>query len=103
MNVYLPVSTDTRKPIAKFYYKGSHSHPVRRTVLVFNSTRESITGFEVREGSIVRNLKDSPIKTYTRSKIATFSDLGPCKHRQPGPPKSTLRRYKALDVLLNGV
>jgi len=103
MTVYLPVSTDTKKPIAKFYYKGNHSHPIRRTVLVLKSNKENFTGFELREGCVVRKLANSPIKTYSRNQIATYRQLGACKHRQAGPPKTTLRRHKTLEILLNGV
>ena len=59
-------------PVAKFYYKGqSHSHPVRRTVLVCDSTRTHITGYEIREGNITRTVDDAPVKTYLRTRIAT--------------------------------
>jgi DNA polymerase IIIc chi subunit len=101
MTVYLPVNV--AKPIAKFYYKGSHSHPIRRTVLVLISNKESFTGFELREGSIVRKLSKAPIKAYARDKIATYRQLGLCKHREAGPAKTTLRKLKAIEVLFNGV
>jgi hypothetical protein len=37
---YKPVA---RLPVAKFYYQGNHTHPVRRTVLIIEDTKESIT------------------------------------------------------------
>jgi hypothetical protein len=58
-------------PVAKFYYKGTHSHPVRRTVLIFELDRNYITGYELREGNTVNDVDTAPIKTYLRSKIAT--------------------------------
>jgi hypothetical protein len=58
-------------PFAKFYYAGSHSHPVRREILVFETSRNYITGYELREGNITRDVDNAPIKTYTRTKIAT--------------------------------
>jgi len=59
-------------PVAKFYYKGrSHTHPVRRTVLVSSQTTTHITGYELREGNNTRTIDDAPVKTYLRSKIAT--------------------------------
>ena len=61
-------------PVAKFYYKGTHSHPVRRTVLIFESDRNYITGYELREGHTTRDVDNAPIKTYSRSKIATRKD-----------------------------
>ncbi len=57
-------------PVARFHYQGNHSHAVRRTVLVIENTRTIITGYELREGNIVRNLKNAPIKSYTKTKIA---------------------------------
>ncbi len=57
-------------PVARFFYKGSHSHPVRRTVLVIESKPKYFRGYELREGSVVRPLKDAPIKTFSRRKIA---------------------------------
>ncbi len=90
-------------PVAMFYYKGSHSHPIRRTVLLIESKKRYIRGYELREGAKVRNYKNAPIKTYSKSKIAKESDLGARKHRKPGPNVTTLKRMKLLDLLKNGV
>ena len=63
-------------PVAKFYYKGqSHSHPVRRTVLVSTLTATHITGYEIREGNNTRTIDDAPVKTYLRKRIATRKNL----------------------------
>lgn len=92
------------KPVAYFYYKGtSHSHPVRRTVLIIESNAFYLTGYELREGSIVRNLKESPIKTYLKRKIATQDKLGASNHREPGPKKTTLSRKHLFDLIEHGV
>lgn len=59
-------------PVADFYYKGpSHSHPVRRRVLVTNNTKKLVTGYELREGNIIRDIDSAPIKSYRRDRIAT--------------------------------
>jgi hypothetical protein len=58
-------------PVADFYYKGSHSHPIRRRVLVTDSTRTHLTGFELREGNTTRDVDEAPIKTFLKEKIAT--------------------------------
>ena len=59
-------------PVADFYYKGpSHSHPVRRRVLVTNITRNHVTGYELREGNLSRDIDSAPIKTYRKDRIAT--------------------------------
>ncbi len=78
-------------PCAKFHYKGSHSHPVRRTILVIETTSNHIRGYELREGSLVRELKKAPIKTYKKSKIAKKEDV------------TTLKRLNLLEMLKSGV
>ncbi len=90
------------RPIARFYYKGSHSHPVRRTVLIIENKPRFLRGYELREGSDVRPLSQAPVKTYTKSRIAKHSQLGPAKHKQPGPPTTTLERLKLIDLLKTG-
>lgn len=91
------------RPVARFYYKGNHSHPVRRTVIVIESKPRFLRGYELREGSTIRNLSEAPVKTYTKSKIAKQSQLGPAKHREPGPEVTTLERLKLIDLLKLGV
>jgi hypothetical protein len=89
-------------PVARFYYKGTHSHPVRRTVLIIESKPTYLRGYELREGSTVRNLSEAPVKSYKKAKIAKESDLGANKHRKPGPAVSTLQRMNLLDLLKSG-
>jgi hypothetical protein len=90
-------------PAARFYYKGTHSHPVRRTVLIIESHPTYLRGYELREGSVVREMSKSPVKSYSRSKIARESDLGARKHRKPGPDITTLKRMTLLDLLKTGI
>ena len=89
-------------PVARFYYQGSHSHPIRRTILIIESDKNTIRGYEVREGKIARKLKDAPVKSYNRCKIAKYNQLGARKHRQAGPPVSTLKRSKLFDFIFSG-
>jgi hypothetical protein len=93
-------------PVARFYYAGSHSHPVRRTVLVIESTSRRITGFELREGSEVRDFKNAPIKSYRRVKIAKVRQCGPRLRRrtdQRNLYKTTLQRVSLIDLVKKGV
>jgi len=62
-------------PVAKFFYQGNHSHPVRRTVVITDQNDDSFTGYELREGNITRPMSKAPVKTYCRSKIAKTSSL----------------------------
>ncbi len=63
------------QPVARFFYQGDHTHPIRRTVLIITTTDKTITGFELREGSTAREFKNAPIKSYTRKKIAKVGQL----------------------------
>lgn len=91
-------------PVARFFYKGSHTHPVRRTVLVIESNKDIIRGYELREGSIVRNAKDAPIKSYSRKNIAKGESLRKDNPmRKTSPKKSTLVRQELLDLVVSGI
>ena len=65
-----------KNPVAKFFYKGaSHTHPVRRTVIMTESKPAYFKGYELREGHTVRELGKAPIKTFSKNRIAKISDL----------------------------
>ena len=66
----------SRNPVAKFYYQGNHSHPVRRTVLIVEETKTHITGYEFRCGTEVRTRGEamSKIRSYKKDKIAKWGD-----------------------------
>lgn len=61
------------RPVAKFWYKGTHSKPVRRTILIDKLERGSISGYEVREGRTVKDVTTAQYKTFNRSKIKELS------------------------------
>lgn len=98
---YQPI--ESKKPLAKFWYKGSHSHPIKRTVLIIDENKDRIIGYELREGNIVRKLGVAPVKTFKKEKIAKYSDLGAANHRKPGGRRSTLRKSPLLEVLDKGL
>ena len=90
-------------PCARFYYKGTHTHPVRRTVLIIEDKPEYIRGYELREGTNVRSAAKAPIKTYNRDKIAKGEDLrqeSPLRRLYPN--KSTLVRKTLFNVVESG-
>jgi hypothetical protein len=89
-------------PVARFYYRGAHSHPVRRTVLVTRSTETDIVGYELREGNAVRTLKTAPLKSYCRARIASQASLGANKHREPGPHRTSLIRCPLINLIREG-
>lgn len=94
-------------PVARFYYKGSHSHPVKRTVLITESSDTHIIGYEVRVGDVIRNPNAAPIKSYIKEKIARVEKLR-VKQREKcfilgkGPKVSTLKRTRLYDYLFTG-
>jgi hypothetical protein len=93
-------------PVARFYYQGSHSHPVRRTVLIVAETQTTFTGYELREGKTLRTYGDALIRTYRKDKIAKFGDYSRLrKNRQNYNRKdseSTLTRSNIFDLIKNG-
>ncbi len=94
-------------PVAKFYYKGSHSHPVRRTILILEITPKVITGYEIREGKTLRNFNKAKIKSYSRSKIAKFGDYSRLKMNKQFAKKpnkaTTLTRLSYQELLQTGL
>ena len=90
------------RPVAKFFYKGTHSHPVRRTVLIIENMPNYIRGYELREGSETRSLKDAPIKTYRKSRIATQKQCRPCKSRTRDEV-TTFQRMSVIDLLKTSI
>lgn len=87
-------------PVARFWYKGSHTHPVRRTVLVTESNKNFICGYELRDGNDVRTAAKAPVKSFRRDKIARGESLriGNAT-RKNAPKKSTLVRRPLIDVI----
>lgn len=94
--VYEPVS---RLPVAKFYYQGNHSHPVRRTVLVVEETKEQIRGYELREGNVSRPISEvgKKIKSYRKDRIARWNDYSrlkvAAKAKRKNVTSTTLERF----------
>ena len=95
-------------PVADFYYPGTHSHPVRRKVLVIERTAKIVRGYELREGSKVRAWKDAPVKSYSRSKISRICDLDKRRALYRETPanqrdNSTLIQRPLIDLVKEGV
>lgn len=91
-------------PVARFWYKGNHSHPVRRTILVTKQDKETITGYELREGRKIRPAKYAPVKTFKREKIAKTNNLRPDNPlRKNNQIKSTLVRKPLIDLIESGI
>lgn len=94
-------------PVARFYYQGSHTHPVRRTVVLIEENDETLTGYEIREGRNVRYVKNAPIKSYSKNKISNFGDYSRLKMNRWNYAKadgeSTLSRANLENLVMEGV
>lgn len=93
-------------PVARFYYKGNHSHPVRRTILIISNDDMHITGYELREGSTERSFAKAPVKSYEKSKIAKYKNCDrKVKRRIPlySLNKTTFKRCRLIDLVINGI
>lgn len=96
------------QPVAKFYYRGSHTHPIRRTVLLIkNKTNNNIlVGYELREGMKIRKLCNAPIKSYRRSEVAAFGDYVRLRTSKTNKKRkktdSTLIRSNLVDLIRSG-
>jgi hypothetical protein len=90
-------------PVARFFYRGqSHSHPVRRTVMIISTDKEHITGYEIREGETVRVVNEAPVKTFRKDRIPNWGDYW--RLRRYGKPAevSTLKRCSLRNLEKRG-
>lgn len=72
-------------------------------MLVIESNRDFIRGYELREGSDTRVAEKAPIKTYTRRKIAKGMNLrAENPLRKKAPEKSTLMRKTLMNLIETG-
>lgn len=90
-------------PVAKFRYKGNHSHPVRRTILILESNSKWIKGYELREGSVVRDIDAAPVKTYAKEKIATLRQSVRNFRLKKKKNRTTLQRFALTELVQIGL
>jgi hypothetical protein len=80
-------------PVWKFFYKGTHSKPIRTTLAVTEVNGHIVKGYVLRRGNEVFScLKDAPIKSFKKSEMATIR----------GTTKSTLSKHPLSDLILSG-
>ena len=97
-----------RKPLARFYYKGNHSHPIRRTVLIIEETSTHITGYELRAGKVSRTPLEALkyVRTYSRDKIARYGDYSRLRMSSKGifklQAETTLERFPIVSLFSEG-
>jgi hypothetical protein len=97
------------QPVARFFYRGKHTHPVRRTVLIVENNGKTFTGYELREGSIVRNTLDkAPIKSFRKDRIATIGQIDRRRKLRKDTPSSrqdqtTFNRSGLTSLVTEGI
>ncbi len=99
-----------KNPVARFYYQGTHSHPVRRTVLVLEDRPDCLIGYEIREGGVVRPLPVAGmkrcVKRYNKAEIARWGDYSRLtksnKASDNNPNRSTLQRASLTSLFTEG-
>ena len=77
------------------------------TIILINQTPDIIVGYEVREGSTTRNVKDAPVKSYRKSLIAKVKQIDTrCSLRKKAEGeqlnKTTLVRENLSDFVKTG-
>jgi hypothetical protein len=96
------------QPVARFFYKGnSHTHPVRRTVVLIESKPKYFRGYELREGAETRTFGQAPIKSFSKKKIARIGEIDRRRklRAEAGDDlnRSTLERAGFVDLVKKGV
>ena len=96
------------QPVARFFYKGTHTHPVRRTVVIVENNSNTITGYELREGMTMRSMEKAPIKSYRKDTIALVNQLDKRRKLVKTTPKkyrnqSTLSRTGLFSLVTDGI
>jgi hypothetical protein len=98
----------TSKPVARFYYQGNHSHPIRRTVLIIEERENLIIGYEIRSGNTVRTVPEAldSIKSFRKDEIAKWGDYKrlrmSSKTFMKDPNESTLERSAIMTMFTEG-
>ncbi len=98
----------SQKPVARFYYKGGHSHPVRRTILIKEDRGDAFVGYELREGNVVRSMTEAmdQVKFYFKDEIAKWGDyknlMMTSKTCTKNPKSTTLERSSIVALFRDG-
>ena len=96
-------------PVARFFYQGKHTHPVRRTVLIVENNGKTFTGYELREGTTVRTTLDkAPVKSFRKDRIAEIRQIdGRRKLRRETPQRkqaqTTFARSDLSSLVTDGI
>ena len=85
-DTYSPVRN---QPVARFFYRGKHTHPVRRTVVIVENNHTTFTGYELREGMKVRPTVDkAPMKSFRKDRVALIGEIDKRRKLRKITPRS---------------
>jgi hypothetical protein len=80
-------------PVWKFFYKGTHSKPVRTTLAVTEVKGDVVKGYVLRRGNTVfPRLQDAPFKSFSKSMIALEKDS----------TQTTLSKHTLAELIVQG-
>jgi len=90
-------------PVWKFFYKGSHSKPIRTTLAVVSNTPNVVTGYVLRRGNEVCNrLQDAKIQSFKKSDIACLGQVCLTSKKSKNANKTTLTKHSIVDLIATG-
>lgn len=90
-------------PVWKFYYKGSHSKPIRTTLAVVSNTPKIVTGYVLRRGNKVCNkLQDAKIHSFKKSEIACKGQICSTAKKSKNASATTLTKHSIVDLIETG-
>jgi hypothetical protein len=99
----IPYGILKSQPLARFFYRGqSHSHPVRRSVLIISTDKNHITGYEIREGETIREVSEAPVKTFRKDRIPKWGDYWRLRRYGKDAETSTLKRCSLRNLEKRG-
>lgn len=80
-------------PVWKFFYKGTHSKPVRTTLAVTEVRGDVVKGYVLRRGNTVfARLQDAPIKSFKKSEMAPIN----------GSDRTAVSKHTLADLIAHG-
>ena len=92
--------------VAKFFYKGHHTHPVLKVGLVIKdrTNERMITMYVLRDGKQTYSLANAPVRSFTREKIAKYNSVRrPVRERlginSQQMQQSTLERREITELM----
>jgi hypothetical protein len=90
-------------PVWKFFYKGSHSKPIRTTIAVVNNNANVVTGYVLRRGNeVCTRLQDAKIQSFKKSEIACLGQVCSTSKKSKNANQTTLTKHSIVDLVATG-